>query len=288
MGVEAARATATSSSPAPTTATRVCPGARVHRRRWRLGCRGPARDRHEITGARRAPRDGPPAPAARHRSCEPQPASAASTRRARRWPPAARGRGAGDPRAATASSAAVRQAIPRPIAWHSRARCRSTAGVTLAPVWPEPCTSCSSPTTSRRRPTPRPRRTHEHTTRWVQAGHEVTVITGVPNFPSGKVHAGYRNSPGSRRPIDGMRVIRVWTYITANEGFLQAHARLRELHGHRRPRGAVRAAARRDRRHLAAVLHRAGRLPARRSSAAGRSCSSCATCGRTRSRPWAR
>ncbi len=64
-------------------------------------------------------------------------------------------------------------------------------------------------------------RTHEHTKRWVRAGHEVTVITGVPNFPSGKVHAGYRNQPWQQETMDGVRVIRVWTYITANEGFLK-------------------------------------------------------------------
>jgi hypothetical protein len=51
----------------------------------------------------------------------------------------------------------------------------------------------------------------------VQAGHEVTVITGVPNFPSGKVHAGYRNKLWQHETLDGVRVIRVWTYITANE-----------------------------------------------------------------------
>jgi hypothetical protein len=64
-------------------------------------------------------------------------------------------------------------------------------------------------------------RTHEHTKRWVQAGHEVTVITGVPNFPSGKIHAGYTNKAWQQEILDGVRVIRVWTYITANEGFLK-------------------------------------------------------------------
>ena len=64
-------------------------------------------------------------------------------------------------------------------------------------------------------------RTHEHTKRWVKAGHRVTVITGVPNFPSGKIHAGYRNKPWQEETPDGVRVIRVWTYITANEGSLK-------------------------------------------------------------------
>jgi len=64
-------------------------------------------------------------------------------------------------------------------------------------------------------------RTYEHTKRWVAAGHQVTVVTGAPNFPSGKIHAGYRNRLWARETMDGIDVVRVWTYITANEGFLK-------------------------------------------------------------------
>ncbi|MEW5878945.1 MAG: glycosyltransferase family 4 protein [Pseudomonadota bacterium] len=64
-------------------------------------------------------------------------------------------------------------------------------------------------------------RTHEHAREWVKAGHRVTVITCAPNFPSGKVFAGYRNRLWQRENIDGIDVVRVWTYITANEGFLR-------------------------------------------------------------------
>jgi glycosyltransferase involved in cell wall biosynthesis len=64
-------------------------------------------------------------------------------------------------------------------------------------------------------------RTYEHAKRWVAAGHRVTVITGAPNFPSGKVHEGYRNVPWKRETVEGIDVVRVWTYITANEGFLR-------------------------------------------------------------------
>lgn len=62
-------------------------------------------------------------------------------------------------------------------------------------------------------------RTHEHCRQWVRAGHEVTVITCAPNFPRGKVFDGYRNRLWQSETIDGIRVIRVWSYITANEGF---------------------------------------------------------------------
>ena len=64
-------------------------------------------------------------------------------------------------------------------------------------------------------------RTYEHAKRWVASGHRVTVITCAPNFPSGKLHAGYRNQLWRREVMDGVNVIRVWTYITANEGFFR-------------------------------------------------------------------
>jgi glycosyltransferase involved in cell wall biosynthesis len=63
-------------------------------------------------------------------------------------------------------------------------------------------------------------RTHEHAKRWVQAGHEVTVITCAPNFPDGVVHAGYKNRWRQVESMAGIRVVRVKTFIAANEGFL--------------------------------------------------------------------
>ena len=62
-------------------------------------------------------------------------------------------------------------------------------------------------------------RTHEHCRLWVAAGHQVTVITCAPNFPKGRVFDGYRNAWRQEETMDGIRVIRVWSYITANEGF---------------------------------------------------------------------
>ena len=64
-------------------------------------------------------------------------------------------------------------------------------------------------------------RTYEHSLEWVKKGHKVTIITGAPNFPIGKVYPGYKNSLISRELIDGIKVIRVWTYISANKGFFQ-------------------------------------------------------------------
>lgn len=62
-------------------------------------------------------------------------------------------------------------------------------------------------------------RTHEHGRQWVAAGAQVTVITCAPNFPKGRVFGGYRNKLWQEEAMDGIRVIRVWSYITANEGF---------------------------------------------------------------------
>lgn len=62
-------------------------------------------------------------------------------------------------------------------------------------------------------------RTYEHAKEWVKAGEKVTVITCAPNFPSGRVYAGYRNKIWQSEIVDGIRVIRVWSFIAANEGF---------------------------------------------------------------------
>jgi glycosyltransferase involved in cell wall biosynthesis len=43
----------------------------------------------------------------------------------------------------------------------------------------------------------------------------------VPNHPRGTVYDGYRNKLFQREEKDGIHVVRVWTYVTANEGFLK-------------------------------------------------------------------
>lgn len=55
--------------------------------------------------------------------------------------------------------------------------------------------------------------------RWVRAGHQVTVITCAPNVPNGVVYEGYRNRWWPQREnVDGIDVVRVWTYVAANAG----------------------------------------------------------------------
>lgn len=64
-------------------------------------------------------------------------------------------------------------------------------------------------------------RTFEHCREWVKAGHKVTVITCAPNFPKGRVFDGYRNRLWQSEEMAGIQVVRVWSYITANEGFVK-------------------------------------------------------------------
>jgi len=65
------------------------------------------------------------------------------------------------------------------------------------------------------------RRVYELTRRWAAAGEEVTVVTGVPNVPRGVPYPGYRNRLCYREEVDGVRVIRVWTYLAPNRGVLR-------------------------------------------------------------------
>ena len=64
-------------------------------------------------------------------------------------------------------------------------------------------------------------RTYEHCMEWVSLGAEVTVITCFPNFPQGKIYDGYRNYWKRTEWINGIKVVRVWSYISANEGLIK-------------------------------------------------------------------
>ena len=61
-------------------------------------------------------------------------------------------------------------------------------------------------------------RTWAHTRRWAAAGHDVTVITCAPHHPTGVLYPGYRNRLRRATVIDGVRVVRVWTWLAANAG----------------------------------------------------------------------
>src|SRR5437588_5935345 len=55
----------------------------------------------------------------------------------------------------------------------------------------------------------------------VQRGHQVTVLTTVPNYPSGIVPPEYRGRVVQHEVRDGVRVVRAWSYVSANKGFLR-------------------------------------------------------------------
>jgi glycosyltransferase involved in cell wall biosynthesis len=60
-----------------------------------------------------------------------------------------------------------------------------------------------------------------HARIWLEQGHEVTVVTCQPNFPTGKVFPGYRNRLYAEEWVEGVRVVRVWSYMAANEGLVK-------------------------------------------------------------------
>ncbi len=66
-----------------------------------------------------------------------------------------------------------------------------------------------------------PARCHEMSRRWVRAGHRVSVIAGIPNYPAGRVYPGYEGRAFVHEIIDGINVYRSWVYVTPNAGSLK-------------------------------------------------------------------
>ena len=64
-------------------------------------------------------------------------------------------------------------------------------------------------------------RVYEHCKQWVKMGHEVTVVSCVPHHPMGKAYPGYKNKLVHIEYIEGIKSVKVLTYITANEGFVR-------------------------------------------------------------------
>ena len=64
-------------------------------------------------------------------------------------------------------------------------------------------------------------RTYDHVRDWHKARHQITIITCAPNFPKGKVYDGYKNRLYQTEMMDGIKVIRVWSYIAENKGFVK-------------------------------------------------------------------
>lgn len=64
-----------------------------------------------------------------------------------------------------------------------------------------------------------PARVVEMATRWMAAGARVTVITGMPNRPEGRIRPEYRGHLTRIEDVDGMRVLRSWLYASPKAGF---------------------------------------------------------------------
>jgi glycosyltransferase involved in cell wall biosynthesis len=61
-------------------------------------------------------------------------------------------------------------------------------------------------------------RVAELTRAWAKGGHTVTVLTAMPNHPTGIVDEAYRHRALVRERVDGVDVVRTWIYPAANAG----------------------------------------------------------------------
>ena len=59
-------------------------------------------------------------------------------------------------------------------------------------------------------------RMYERARYWADWGHDVTVVTTAPNFPQGELHEGYKNSWYRVEWKDGIKVVRVKSFIAPN------------------------------------------------------------------------
>ena len=56
---------------------------------------------------------------------------------------------------------------------------------------------------------------------WIRQGHDVTVLTGFPNHPTGVVPPEYQGKFLMKEAVNGIRIWRHWLYATPNEGFFK-------------------------------------------------------------------
>lgn len=63
-------------------------------------------------------------------------------------------------------------------------------------------------------------RVRELTTRWAEAGHDVTVITSAPDYPDGELYDGYANEWFQRQQLNGVTVLMTRTIPASNDDSL--------------------------------------------------------------------
>jgi glycosyltransferase involved in cell wall biosynthesis len=64
-------------------------------------------------------------------------------------------------------------------------------------------------------------RISELTSAWARSGNDVTVLTAVPNHPTGIVPSEYRGRALVREKRDGVEVLRTWVYAAPNKGLVR-------------------------------------------------------------------
>ena len=69
---------------------------------------------------------------------------------------------------------------------------------------------------------------------WAADGDDVTVLTGMPNHPTGVIPPEYRGAIRRRERRDGYRVLRTWLYATPNERNSPQDHRPSEFHAQQR------------------------------------------------------
>ena len=52
-------------------------------------------------------------------------------------------------------------------------------------------------------------------------GHNVTVLTSLPNYPTGRIFDEYRGRVFSEEERDGIRILRTWAYASSNRSFFR-------------------------------------------------------------------
>jgi len=62
-------------------------------------------------------------------------------------------------------------------------------------------------------------RVNDLVTELIRRGHDVVVLTGVPNYPSGKVFPAYRANPGEFTKYEGANIVRVPIFARGKGGF---------------------------------------------------------------------
>jgi glycosyltransferase involved in cell wall biosynthesis len=52
-------------------------------------------------------------------------------------------------------------------------------------------------------------------------GHNITVLTAMPNYPKGEIYDEYKGKKFLIEDMDGIKVIRTWIYATKSKGFVK-------------------------------------------------------------------